>query len=129
MSGPYGVLATGFHGDLDTRQVEVGLGDQQRRLLVDVTGDPDEVEVGPGVRVDRGVDLGGVDVEQGGQPLDDLRTQLLGQVGRPDLDRERGDVGHQHATEPVVDQATRRWDRLENGTVVAPRAWRTVRRQ
>ena len=113
-----GVLPARLDGDLHAGQLETGLGDQPSGVLVDVARDPDEVEVGARVPVDRGVDLGDVHAEQGRQPLDDLWSLGLRKIGGPQLDREGRDIGHQRAAGPVVDQAARRLDRLQDGSIV-----------
>ena len=112
-----GVLAACLDGDLDTGQLEAGLGDQARRLLRDVLGDPDSVESRSRVAVDRHVDVDDRFPGQRGQPGDDLVATVLRQVGGPDLDRERRDVRDEHGTRSVVDQASRGRDGLQRRPV------------
>ena len=96
----------------------VGLGDEACRLLVDVAGDPDEVEGRARVPVDRGVDVGGGHAEQRGQSIDDDGPLVDRQVRGPQLDDERRDVRDERAAVPVVDQPARRLDGLEDGPIL-----------
>jgi hypothetical protein len=51
-----------------------------------------------------------LDVEHGGQPLHELVTAFARHVPRPELDRSSGDVRNNHASAPVEDRPSRRFD-------------------
>ena len=112
------VLAAGLDSDLHAGKLERGLRDQPRRALLDVARDAHEVEVRARIRVDRGLDVGYIHVEQGGQPFHDLQPLRLRKIRRPQLDNERRDVGDEDPTSSVVDQAARRRDRLHDGAIL-----------
>ncbi len=69
-------MAPRLDDHLDARQVGRRLGDQPRGLLVDVTRDPREIERRARVAIDRGVDVGRRQMQQGGQSLDDHRALM-----------------------------------------------------
>ena len=98
---------------------------RQRRGLVHVVGDPDEVERRARVAVDRRVDVGRVDAGQRREAANDLLAAGLRQVGRADLDRVRGDVRDQQPAVPVVDEAARRRDGLRGPPDSGPTGSRT----
>ena len=115
---PVDVVPLRFDRDLDPGEREPLLGDDVGRLDRDVLGDPDEIEPGPGVAVDRDVDLRLLDPEQGGQPGHDLVALRERQVRGSDLDRIARFVRDELTAAPVEDQATGRWQRLRDGPVL-----------
>ena len=51
-----------------------------------------------------------LDVEHGGQPLHELVATFAGHVPGPELDCGSGDIRHDHASAPVEDRPSRRFD-------------------
>ena len=100
------VLTAGLDDDFDARQLEPGFRNQVGRFLWHVLGDPDEVEAGTRVAVDRRVDISGRRAGKARQPGHDLIAALFGQVGRPDLHDERRNVRYQAKAVSIVDEAT-----------------------
>jgi hypothetical protein len=111
------VLASGLDVDLHAGQIVRGLRDEPRRLLVDITRDPDEIERRPRIAIDRGVDVRRGHMEERRKTVDDNRPLNERQVGRSKLDDERWHVRDERPAVPVVDHATRRDDRLEHRAV------------
>ena len=105
--GPVGVVTLRLHRDLDAGERQSLLRDQVGRRNRDVLGHTNEIEPGSGVRIDRHVDVGLVDPEQGRQAGDDLVALREREVGGPDLDRVARLVRHEQAALPVVDQPPR----------------------
>ena len=67
--GTLGILAPRLDCDFDTRQVAAGLRDEVCRIRIDIAGDPDKVEVGARIAVDRGVDVRRRDLEERREPV------------------------------------------------------------
>ena len=111
------VLPPGLDDDLDAGQVKSRFRDQVGRFLRDVLGNPDEIETRAGIAVDRCIDIGSGRAGQAREPRDDVIAAVLWQIRRPDLDGERRHVRHQLQAVSIVDEATRRRDRLDNGPV------------
>jgi hypothetical protein len=116
--GAVGVLAPRLDGHLDTGQVSTGFGDQASGALVDVGGDPDEVECRTRIAVDRRVDISWGHPEKCRKPLDDDRTLVERQIRGAKLDHEGGHVRDECSAVPIIDQPPWRHDRLEHRLVV-----------
>ena len=114
---PVEVVAASLHVDVHAGQLEVRLGQHARGLGRDVGGDTHQVEARAGVLVERLVDVRGRHVDQLRQARHDGVALGEWQVRGPDLDRERRDVVDQLAALAVVDEAARRANRLERGSL------------
>ena len=113
----FGILAPRLDHDLDAGERVTGLRDQARGRIRDVGRDPDEIEPGSGVAVDRAVDVGRIHLQERGQAGDHVVATLLREVDRADLHRERRHVLHERDALAVVDQAAGRRDRLDRRPV------------
>ena len=111
------VFASRLDVDVDAGEVVDGLGDDARDVLGHVLRDAHGVEARTRRRVERRQDHRRIQLEQGPKALRDLGAAAEREVGGHDLHGPRRDVAHEQPALAVVDQPTRRRDRLRDRPV------------